>query len=62
MREIQTFTLGIHWKAKNNHFRFSLFSLLDFFWKSGKVIFSLFSLSLSLLKSEKITFPEEILK
>jgi len=53
------------------HFRFSLFSLEDFFWKSGKgifslfksesesgkVIFSLFSLSLSLLKSEKITFP-----
>jgi len=26
--------VGIHWKAKNNHFRFSLFSLKDFFWKS----------------------------
>ncbi len=32
----------IHWNGKNNHFRFSLFSLYDFFWRSGKVIFSLF--------------------
>jgi len=40
-----------------SHFRFSLFSLQDFFRKSGKVIFSLFSLSPSLLKSEKISFP-----
>jgi len=30
-------TVAIHWKAKNNHFRFSLFSLQDFFWMNGKV-------------------------
>ncbi len=32
----------IHWNGKNNLFRFSLFSLEDFFWKSGKVIFFTF--------------------
>jgi len=64
--------IGIHWNGKNNHFRFSLFSLQDFFWKSGKVIFSLFKsesesgkVIFSLFKSEgesekseKITFQK----
>jgi len=40
------------------HFRFSLFSLKEFFWKSGKVIFSLFKSESESEKSEKITFQK----
>ncbi len=46
---------GIHCNGKNNHFRFSL---EDFFWKRGKVIFSLFKSESESEKSEKITFQK----
>ncbi len=46
---------GIHCNGKNNHFRFSL---EDFFWKRGKLIFSLFKSESESEKSEKITFQK----
>ncbi len=48
----------IHWNGKNNHFRFSLFSLFKSKSESGKVIFSLFKSESESEKSEKITFQK----
>jgi len=50
------------WNGKNNHFRFSLFSLQDFFWKSDFFTFQKRKWKWKKWKNHFSTFPEKVLK